>query len=301
MSKKTYAPVILFTYRRLKTLKRTINSLQKNNISNNTQIYIFSDGPKNSNDYNDVIKVRNYLKKIKNFKQKKIIFRKKNIGLAKNIIDGTTQVLSLKKKAIILEDDILVSENFLEFMNYCLDTFNDNKKIWHINGWNYPIELNATKEDIFYWRGMHCWGWATWSNRWKKFQKNPEKLINSFSKDQKHKFNYDGNTNFWGQIKRNYDKKIDTWAIFWYASIFKNKGLCVSPKESCTFNIGNDKFATNMLDSDKSINSNYKKKFNKKNIFTRQEKFEENLITYNQIKKHIKFNRLKNILLNLFK
>ena len=99
MSKKTYAPVILFTYRRLKTLKRTINSLQKNNISNNTQIYIFSDGPKNSNDYNDVIKVRNYLKKIKNFKQKKIIFRKKNIGLAKNIIDGTTQVLSLKKKS----------------------------------------------------------------------------------------------------------------------------------------------------------------------------------------------------------
>ena len=34
------------------------------------------------------------------------------MGLTKNIILGITKVLSIKKKAIILEDDILVSENF---------------------------------------------------------------------------------------------------------------------------------------------------------------------------------------------
>lgn len=54
--------------------------------------------------------------------------RKNNMGLAKNIILGVTKVLSIKKKAIILEDDILVSENFLKFMNLCLNKYENKKK-----------------------------------------------------------------------------------------------------------------------------------------------------------------------------
>ena len=128
-SKKTYAPIILFTYRRHNILKKVIKNLELNKLSKYSEIYIFSDGYKNFNDKKDVLKVRKYLKIIKFFKKKKIFLRNKNMGLTKNIILGITKVLSIKKKAIILEDDILVSENFLKFMNLCLDKYKNKKKL----------------------------------------------------------------------------------------------------------------------------------------------------------------------------
>ena len=78
--KKKYAPIILFTYRRLDTLKLTISNLLKNKISKNSKIFIFSDGYKNSKDKLDVLRVREYLKNLKSFKKKKLYFRKKNLG-----------------------------------------------------------------------------------------------------------------------------------------------------------------------------------------------------------------------------
>lgn len=35
-------------------------------------------------------------------------------------------------------------------------------------------------------------------------------------------------------------KKIDTWAIFWYATIFQNQGLCLNPAQTYVDNIGID-------------------------------------------------------------
>ena len=39
---------------------------------------------------------------------------------------------------------------------------------------------------------------------------------------------------------QNKNGEIDTWAIFWYATIFKNNGLCLSPNTSYVHNIGLD-------------------------------------------------------------
>ena len=297
MSKKSYAPIILFTYRRLATLKKVITSLNKNKLSKKTEICIFSDGYKNLEDKQDVLKVRKYLNTIGKFKKVKLFFRKKNIGLAKNIIQGTTKILSLKKKGIILEDDIIVSVNFLIFMNSCLDKFKDVKKVWHINSWNYNIKNIKSKEDVFYWRGMHCWGWATWLDKWKHYEKNPKKLLNTFTDKDIKKFNYDGNYNFWQQVIRNYKLKINSWAIFWYATIHKNKGLCVSPRESLTFNIGNDNYASNTLKSYDTNDTYCVKKLHKKSSFRFQTELSENIEIYNQIKRHLKLKKIKNLFL----
>ena len=71
MNKKSYAPIVLFVYRRLDTLKKVIISIKKNKLYKKTEIYIFSDGYKNLKDKKEVEKVREYLKTIKNFKKKK--------------------------------------------------------------------------------------------------------------------------------------------------------------------------------------------------------------------------------------
>ena len=45
-----FAPIILFTYKRLDTLKKTIISLKKNKEAKKSELIIFSDGYKNEQD-----------------------------------------------------------------------------------------------------------------------------------------------------------------------------------------------------------------------------------------------------------
>lgn len=238
------APIILFVYNRLFHTKKTIEALKQNLLASESQLYIYSDGYKNDKDKETVIEVRNYLKTIKGFKKISIIEQTENKGLSKSIIHGITEIINKYEKAIILEDDIVTSPYFLNFMNDSLNFYQGIKKIWHISGWNYPI-ANENLQSTFLWRTMNCWGWATWKDRWEKYEKNPKKLINTFTKDDINRFNLDGATNFWEQVSKNKKNEMNTWAIFWYAIIFQNNGLCLNPSKSFVDNIGFDGSGTN--------------------------------------------------------
>ena len=58
------APIVVFTYNRLWHTKQTIEALQKNDLAEESELYIFSDGPKNKDSSNEVNDVREYIKKI---------------------------------------------------------------------------------------------------------------------------------------------------------------------------------------------------------------------------------------------
>ena len=252
---KKLAPIVLFTYYRLNTLRTTIQFLKKNKLANHSNIYIYSDFYKSNADKHNVLKVRKYLKSIKGFNQKKIILRKKNYGLAKNIINGVGEVLKGNTKVIVLEDDIKVSKYFLDYMNQTLNLYKNKKKIWHISGWNYNIKV-SNSYDAYFTRTMNCWGWATWKDRWKYFNKNPNEIIKKWSSKDVYRFNFDGSYNFFSQIEKNKSKKINTWAIFWYATIFQNRGLCLNPKKTLVSNIGIGNSASNTKSFDDVFNGN---------------------------------------------
>tara|TARA_Y100000591_G_scaffold333008_1_gene373045 strand:+ start:746 stop:2374 length:1629 start_codon:yes stop_codon:yes gene_type:complete len=262
---KNYAPIVIFTYLRLKTLKKTIEYLKKNKLSKSTNLIIFSDGSRSAIDKSQVEQVRNYIKKIKGFKKVTINLRKKNYGLAKNIKKGVTEVINRFGKAIILEDDIIVSNNFLNYMNLALDFYKDQKKVWHINAWNFSNHKECEKGNEYYFsRLMNCWGWATWKDRWKYFDDNKKKTYNSFSKKEIYDFNINNKFNYWQQIEKNLNNQINSWAIFWYASIFKNGGLCLTPQKTLSHNIGYDSFSQN-IPNEKNIFKNIPRSFFNKN------------------------------------
>jgi hypothetical protein len=87
---------------------------------------------------------------------------------------------------------------------------------------------------------MNCWGWATWKEEWSFFEKNTDLMMTKFNKTDIRKFNIDGSENFWKQILQNKRGEINSWAIFWYATIFLNKGLCLNPSKTFVLNIGHD-------------------------------------------------------------
>jgi hypothetical protein len=238
------SPIVLFVYNRLEHTRQTLQALQQNLLAKESELFIYSDGGKDSSSWEQVNQVRSYLRSVEGFKQVTIIERDTNWGLAKNIINGVTEIVNLFSKVIVLEDDIVTSPSFLDYMNKALDFYEEKKKVWHVSGWNYPIEVNI-KQDTFAWRMMNCWGWATWADRWTYYKKTPQELLESFSPYEKYRFDLDGVGGFWSQVVKNESGAMDTWAIFWYATIFQNDGICINPMRSFVENIGFDGSGTN--------------------------------------------------------
>lgn len=233
------APVVLFVYKRLSHTSRTIERLSKNSLASESDLIIYSDAARNDNDIAAVEEVRRLVHSTVGFRTVTVVERQSNYGLARNIIEGVGEVCQRYGRVIVLEDDLVTSPYFLSYMNQALNHYQEEKKIWHISGWNYPIATDGL-EDVLFIRVMNCWGWATWSDRWMHFEKNTEKLIAEFDKETIRKFDLNNSGMFWYQVLANKKNLVNTWAIYWYATIFKNNGLCVNPKISLVDNIGLD-------------------------------------------------------------
>jgi hypothetical protein len=243
-----FAPIALFAFNRPHHLKRTIEALAANDSAKSSSLFIFSDAAKNTADAQLVIEVRNYIKSVKGFLKVNIIEREHNLGLAESISSGVTMLMKDYGQAIILEDDILTSRNFLSYMNSALELYRNNEKVMHISAYIPPIETTGLP-DSFFLRQSSCWGWASWDRAWVNFSRDGQKYLTGFNQKQIHDFNLNGSYDYWAQLVANEEKKLKTWAVYWYACVYSNKGLCLHPRESLAQNIGFDGSGQNCSDS----------------------------------------------------
>ena len=89
------APIALFVYNRLNHTRRTVDSLKRNILAKDSDLIIFSDAGKYDNQEEQVDEVRRYIYQIVGFKSITIFEREVNYGLAKSIIDGVTETLTM--------------------------------------------------------------------------------------------------------------------------------------------------------------------------------------------------------------
>lgn len=233
------ASVALFVHARPEHTRQTLLALAANSQASATDVRVFADGPRNEAEVPLVAATRRIVESATGFRDIQLVSRSTNMGLAANIADGITMICSAHGRVIVLEDDIFTSPHFLTFMNEALDRYKDDPRVWHINGWNYPMDIQGLPP-VFLWRLMHCWGWATWQDRWQHFEKAPSTLLNTWNKADIHRFNLDGAQDFWGQVVANHRGNMNTWAVFWYATLFQQGGLCISPAQALTANTGLD-------------------------------------------------------------
>ncbi len=233
------APIVLFTYNRLDHTRQTVKALQNNVYAKESRLFIFSDAPKTETAVAAVQEVRNYLRTIAGFKEVRIIEREENWGLARNIMNGVTDIVNAYGKIIVLEDDIVTSTYFLKYMNDALEVYKHSPRVMNISAYVYPMKKTDLPE-TFFTRAGYCWGWGTWKGAWTAFERDPEKLMNEFTREDIYHFNFEGRTDFWQQVLDNRTGKLYTWAVFWDAAIFKNHGLTLVPRDSLVVNIGMD-------------------------------------------------------------
>ena len=236
---KSYAPIVLFTYNRPEHTKRTLEALAQNIGAEDSILVIYSDAPKKEKDADKVQKVRDYLHTVDGFKETHVIEREKNMGLADSIIDGVTRATEEFGRVIVLEDDIVTSPYFLDYMNTALEKYKDEEQVMAISGYLQPIASEDLPETFFLpW--FDCWGWAVWKRSWQYFERDPEKLLRETSQDEIRYYNVNGTDDKWKQVIDNAEKRIRTWAVFFYIAICKHHGLVLHCNTSLVSNEGLD-------------------------------------------------------------
>jgi len=244
------APIALFAYRRRDHLKKVLSALGSNLLARDSDLVIFCDGPRGLTDLKDVEAVRQEARRATGFRNIEIREASGNQGLAFSLTAGLDFMLSHWDRVIVVEDDILVSRHFLEYMNHNLCNYENSLQVASIHGAVYPHSSNLP--ETFFIRGADCWGWATWRRAWALFEPNGAKLLEELQvRGLLDTFNFEGTAPFEEMLIDQIEGRIDSWAIRWYASTLLNEMLTLYPRVPMAVNIGEDGTGTHSSSREK--------------------------------------------------
>ena len=112
-----YAPILLVGFNRPEHLKRAISSLAANAEASQSELFIAVDGPRFESDASLVLATREVAKSASGFLRIHLLFSEKNLGLAESVSRNISYVLIKHLAIIVVEDDLQVSEHFLNYIN----------------------------------------------------------------------------------------------------------------------------------------------------------------------------------------
>jgi len=161
-----------------------------------------------------------------------------NNGLASSILCSIESRLSKYDFAIFLEDDIVVTSAFFHFMEASAKKYKNNSRVMQVSGFNHSHRATDTVMSFFL-PFTTSWGWGTWPRAWNCYDRGVNGWLEYF-KPLFRRVIFDLGCGFYEQVLANHTGKKLTWAIFWYASVFREKGLVLYPSSSLISNIGHD-------------------------------------------------------------
>jgi len=150
------APIVLFVYNRPEHTKKTLEALSNNTLAAESSLFIFCDGVadsasdenrKNNELVKEVIASKAWCGRVE------IITSTLNKGLANSVISGVSQIIKEFGKVIVLEDDLITSTTFLEYMNT-------------VSGFGFNVPNIELGHNSFFLPLTSTWGWGTWSRIW---------------------------------------------------------------------------------------------------------------------------------------
>jgi hypothetical protein len=235
----TLAPIALFVYNRPGHVRRTVEALRCNELATASDLYVFSDGPRSEAGRAAIDEVRRYVRNISGFASVQIYERDTNAGLAGSIVAGVSKLCSEHGQVIVVEDDLVTSRYFLQYMNDALQLYRDHESVASIHAYCYPVKRQVP--ETFFLRGADCWGWATWERAWRYFEPDGTKLLRELlDRRLETVFDLDGAYGFTQMLRDQISGRNDSWAVRWHASCFLRGKLTLYPRRSLVYNFGHD-------------------------------------------------------------
>ena len=239
-------PVVIFAYNRPRHLRQLFDSLLNCTRLNECQVYVFCDGAKKPEHLDDVRTVREvareYASRLGNAF---LIERAENLGLARSIVSGVTELCAQYGRVIVLEDDFILHPFFLDFMLQALDRYVNDEHVAQVAGFTFPLDV-FPKTDSFFLPFATSWGWATWQRAWELFSWETESVLKILDADPKmrDRFDLDGAYPYSDMLRLAIDGGVDSWAIRWQWRTFEASKLTLYPRCSLVWQNGFDGDAT---------------------------------------------------------
>ena len=252
----SYAPVLIVIYNRPIHLEKTLKSLIICSGFKNHELFVVADGPKDNKGLQKVLEAREVAQKILG-NSAVYQFSDVNKGLASSIINGVTNILKKFEKVIVIEDDLILHNQFLTYMNDALNYYDKNDLVFSVSGYAYKNMESQFDQGPLFLPCISTWGWGTWKDAWEQFDMSSsgiEKL--STDSNLRTRFNLNNVYPFAEMLEAEKAGEVESWGIRWYWTLFCLDKICCFPRKSLVINGGFDNSATN----GKGFINNFKKK-----------------------------------------
>ena len=155
--------IVMTACKRPEYTQKVVDSLSNCVDSSTYKLIPFCDGP-----HKEVLNVFESI----DFCDVEININEKRVGHTLNTHRALTRGFQLSDYVILLEDDTVLSKDFLEYHQFCREKFKDDKTVYTVSAGHYNNvnKLYSEEERCLYKRNQ--WfsnqGWATWLDRWEE-------------------------------------------------------------------------------------------------------------------------------------
>jgi hypothetical protein len=232
-------PVLFLIFNRPDVTFRVFEEIRK---AQPEQLYIAADGPRQDKDGEGkkCEQARSIVNKIDWKCEVKTLFRDNNLGCRVAVSSAINWFFDNVEEGIIIEDDCLPDPSFFTFCQTLLEKYRDNEKIMHISGTNFQKGLKRGSASYYFSAMPMIWGWATWKRAWQQYSLDLQglekcKIDGLFIEIFRKKYLADFYFNKLIQTKQG---NINTWDYQWSFTIWKQRGICITPNINLISNIG---------------------------------------------------------------
>lgn len=257
--------IVVLAYNRPSHLQRLLISLQNSGIN---KISLYLDKPNDEISQFNQKEIIRMIDAAQFWLKSEVKRNKKHLGVSKSIKFVLDKEFKKFSKIIFLEDDCVPFKFFFDFTLKCLEKFENNNEIMSVCGYQLPFFKKKEKviTNIFLKRFMP-WGWATWKNRWKKYNGSFSDIKNEIF-NSKEKIYIPKEIKKYLKNKRLLNNSEDVWSINWSLLHYLNNSFCVYPNISLIRNIGFDGSGIHCNFSNAFTVNNYDKSLEKVKINT---------------------------------
>jgi hypothetical protein len=240
MVETTWAPIALFIYKRPDHTRRTIEHLLRCVGFDHSPVYVFADGPKHPRDVPVIQRTRSEARRLLGDRAV-YLERETNAGLDNSVIAGVTDLCGRHGRVVVVEDDLVVSPHFLEFLNAGLRLYENEPRVMQVCGHIFDVpELRESKDAILL-PLISSWGWATWKRAWDLFDPEARGWTERLNDQQERtRFDLDGSFPYARMLSQQMRRAVPAWDIRWYYTVFVRKGLALYPPRALVLNEGFD-------------------------------------------------------------
>lgn len=232
-------PILVLAYNRPDLVAQVMRVIQEYRPP---RLYLACDGPRmqKQGDKERVTDVQRIMTKSVNWDcETYTLFREHNLGCAQGVYEAISWFFNQEEYGVILEDDVLVSQDFFKLCEDLLPRYINDTKIMQISSRNTSGRIDIP-DSYVYTRVFHCWGWASWRRAWKRMDMQMTGITKTtipYLVKRIGLFRGCMMYYYFHQLYRHLEQST-SWATRWYHSILYHDGLVICPGVNLGVNIG---------------------------------------------------------------